>query len=230
MSGQSSVTPAPPAASAPAAAQPIASPSGPASAADMYTAFRAQRTELRRQLESLEQKRGELVREIANTPSGSTERAGLEHRLKDMDARIASTDQELAASDAAVARTAALPGAVVEQRQVNQSGPPEEFWVLGGLFMVVVLFPLSVGYARRLWRKGASATTPVPLGPELDDRLTRLEQAVDAIAVEVERVGEGQRFMSRQFTEHVMPRALSAGAAEPIELKHREQLPIEQRR
>jgi hypothetical protein len=30
--------------------------------------------------------------------------------------------------------------------------------------------------------------------PELDQRLERIERAVDAIAVEVERLGEGQRF------------------------------------
>ena len=37
--------------------------------------------------------------------------------------------------------------------------------------------------------------------PELSSRLTNLEQSLDAIAVEVERVGEGQRFMTRLFTE-----------------------------
>jgi hypothetical protein len=37
--------------------------------------------------------------------------------------------------------------------------------------------------------------------PELSSRLTHLEQSLDAIAVEVERVGEGQRFMARLFNE-----------------------------
>jgi hypothetical protein len=32
---------------------------------------------------------------------------------------------------------------------------------------------------------------------DLEARLRRLEQAVDAIAVEVERVGEGQRFVTK---------------------------------
>lgn len=36
---------------------------------------------------------------------------------------------------------------------------------------------------------------------ELSGRLTNLEQSIDAIAVEVERVGEGQRFMTRLFAE-----------------------------
>ena len=37
--------------------------------------------------------------------------------------------------------------------------------------------------------------------PEIASRLNHLEQSLDAIAVEVERVGEGQRFITRLFTE-----------------------------
>ena len=44
----------------------------------------------------------------------------------------------------------------------------------------------------------------------LEERLTRIEQAVDAIAVEVERMGEGQRFVTKLLAERDAP-ALSAG-------------------
>lgn len=37
--------------------------------------------------------------------------------------------------------------------------------------------------------------------PADDARLARLEQAVEAIAVEMERVGEGQRFLTRALAE-----------------------------
>ncbi|MEO6526481.1 MAG: hypothetical protein ABIP93_07645 [Gemmatimonadaceae bacterium] len=37
--------------------------------------------------------------------------------------------------------------------------------------------------------------------PEQDDRLARLEQAVEAIAIEVERISEGQRFTTKLLTE-----------------------------
>ena len=60
---------------------------------------------------------------------------------------------------------------------------------------------------------------------ELTDRLTHLEQSVDAVAIEVERIGEGQRFLTRFFTEHGIPRAPGEGAAEPIEIKAREAAP-----
>lgn len=43
---------------------------------------------------------------------------------------------------------------------------------------------------------GRSATSDV-------DRLARLEQAVEAIAVEMERVGEGQRFLTKVLAERL---------------------------
>ncbi|MEP7348008.1 MAG: hypothetical protein ABI877_22255, partial [Gemmatimonadaceae bacterium] len=214
----------------PISGQGVAGTPGRTTAADMYNAMRAQRSELRRQLESLEEKRADLIRQTQQTDAGSPDRAGLEARLKEVDARIASVDQEIAASDAAVARAASVPGAVVETPPRGREGPPEEVFVLSGMFLVFVLFPISVAIARRLWRRGGPAQSVGPLAPELSDRFTRLEQAVDAIAVEVERVGEGQRYMSRQFTEGAAHRAIGAGAAEPIELKQREQIPSEQRR
>jgi hypothetical protein len=38
---------------------------------------------------------------------------------------------------------------------------------------------------------------------ELEARLARVEHAVEAVAVEVERVGEGQRFLTKVFTERL---------------------------
>ena len=43
-----------------------------------------------------------------------------------------------------------------------------------------------------------------------DDRLARIEQAVDAIAIEVERIAESQRFLTRLQTERADDRALKS--------------------
>jgi hypothetical protein len=46
--------------------------------------------------------------------------------------------------------------------------------------------------------------------PGVDERLYRIEQAVDAIALEVERMAESQRFTARLLTERLpTPEALS---------------------
>jgi hypothetical protein len=59
------------------------------------------------------------------------------------------------------------------------------------------------------------SSLPVDLG----DRLSHLEQSLDAVAIEVERIGEGQRFLTRLFAEHGTLRARGESAAEPIERK-----------
>lgn len=39
----------------------------------------------------------------------------------------------------------------------------------------------------------------------LEDRLGRVEQAIDAVAIEVERIGEAHRFTARLLTERLEP-------------------------
>ena len=149
--------------------------------------------------------------------AGSAERAPLEARLKDIDARTSAVDQMLAGNAAQIAQAASIPGAVVPQPPPVYQGPPEEAYVLGGIFMFIVLFPLSIAFARRIWRRSAAVVTSFPR--DLADRLSRMEQAVEATAVEVERIGEGQRFLTRLFTEGEGARVIGAGTAQSLERK-----------
>jgi hypothetical protein len=64
-----------------------------------------------------------------------------------------------------------------------------------------VAFPLVRAWARRLEGRPASA---LPLSG-IEDRLDRIERAVDAIALEVERVSEGQRFVTKLLAEKAPP-------------------------
>lgn len=183
----------------------------------VYKAFTQQRSELRNQLEQLESKRQDLTNQLQNDQPGKVDRAGIEARVADIDKRIADMDKELAAADQQVAKAAAVPGAVIEHPPEPRRGVPPEAFALGGLFVMVVFLPLSIAFARRLWRRSAAAVTAFP--QELADRLNRLDQSVDSIAIEVERIGEGQRFVTRVLTD--TGRALGAGAAQPIDLAAR---------
>ena len=187
------------------------------SAAAIYEGFKAQRNELNGQLEGLQNKRQGINNELEDMPSSAPQRLGLEARLKDVDAQISAVDQRLAANAAQIAQAAAIPGAVVEPPRMIVQGPPEDAYVLGGLFMVIVLLPLSIAIARRIWRRSAVAVASFPR--ELAERLSRMEQAVEATAVEVERIGEGQRFLTRLFTEGEGARVIGSGAAQPLERK-----------
>ena len=188
---------------------------GPAA---VYRAQVEQRKELRDQLEELQETREELVEQVAegNAPGATPGpgREGLEARIAAIDGRIANLDRQIAEADAAVARAAGIPGAIVEDPPEPREGPPEEVFVLGGIFIVVVLLPLSIAFARRIWRRSAVAVTSLP--QEVMDRLTRLDHAVDSIAVEVERIGEGQRFMTRVLAEKAPAAGLGAGAEQRV--------------
>ncbi len=191
--------PAPPAAITIPPATPVRIVGVNPSPSAVYEAYVNQRSELRDQLETLQDARRDLSRQLQDPMVTGADRAGLEKHISELDARITSLDQQIAKADAQVASAAAVPGAVVHHPPEPRNGPPDEVYVLGGIFMFVVLMPLSIAYARRLWRRGAAAVSALP--QELMDRLTRLDQAVDSIAVEVERVGEGQRFVTRVLAD-----------------------------
>lgn len=183
----------------------------------IYEAMREQRNELENQLERLEDQREEIAEELRSPSVADRDKQGLESRLSTLDTRILSVEQQLAEADAAVARAAAIPGAVQPPPPPpRRQGPPEEVFVLAGIFMFVVVLPLVIAYARRIWRRGAAAVASIP--QEIYDRFNRLDQAVDSVAIEVERIGEGQRFLTRLHAE----RGLGAGAAERIEVPERE--------
>jgi hypothetical protein len=190
----------------------------PGDPSQVYEAARNQRRELANQLEELEDQRQELHSQLVNTPgSETTIRTGLEQRIASLDQRILAVDKQLEEANAAVSRAAGIPGAIVpEPPPPPQSGPPEEFWVIAGLILVPAAFILTIAYARRLWRRGAAAVTAIP--QDIYDRFTRVEQSIDSVAVEVERIGEGQRYLTRLMSE----KAIGAGAAQPIETKNRE--------
>lgn len=190
---QTSFTPQPPSPPSPVVVSP-----GASSSAAVYKAYREQRSELADQLETLEEKRSELMAEVNQAPTGSL-KSGLEARIAEVDKRIAAMDGQLAAADAQVATAAAVPGAIVEPPRFQRSGPPEEVFVLGGMFIVVVMLPLSIALARRIWKRGTVAVSAFP--QEMAERFSRLEQSVDSIAIEVERIGEGQRFVTRALSE-----------------------------
>lgn len=61
-----------------------------------------------------------------------------------------------------------------------------------------VLFPLVRAWARRIENRGAA---PAPLRADVAERLERIERAVESIAVEVERISEGQRFVTRVLAD-----------------------------
>ena len=70
-----------------------------------------------------------------------------------------------------------------------------------------VLYPLVRAWARRLDGRGAAALP----SREVEERLERIERAVDTIALEVERVSEGQRFVTKLLADKAAATLPAAG-------------------
>ncbi|MBC7789395.1 MAG: hypothetical protein H7Z74_05595 [Anaerolineae bacterium] len=69
--------------------------------------------------------------------------------------------------------------------------------VLGIISWTLVLFPIARAFARRVDRGGSTHKVP----SEVTQRLERMEQAIDSIALEIERISEGQRFTTRLLAD-----------------------------
>lgn len=76
---------------------------------------------------------------------------------------------------------------------------------IAAAFTVFVLFPIAIAIARFIWKRAGKARPLAQLPEETGQRLERLEQGVDAIAIEIERVAEGQRFVTRLLSEGQSP-------------------------
>ena len=75
--------------------------------------------------------------------------------------------------------------------------------IIAGAVMAIGI-PIARAYARRLEQ------TPSGADPELARRLQHMEQAIDAIAVEVERIAEGQRFTTKLLADRSAERQTAA--------------------
>lgn len=186
-----SISVQPPALAAEAAASPTAA----------WRAATATRAELRDQLEALTDERHGYLREIEDHGEvGGQATTGMQQRIGQLDVRIAELDKAIATADAQVARTASVPGAVVTPPQVVRRGPPEETFIVVPIVFLLMLLPMSIAMARRIWRRGSNPVQQ-QLPSDLGDRLARLEQMGETTALEVERIGEGQRFVTRILTD-----------------------------
>jgi hypothetical protein len=92
---------------------------------------------------------------------------------------------------------------IIQQGQPPDFGIPKEAVDISLAFFftvaaIIILLPLARAFARRMDRRGGAAAQ-VPA--EVSAQLEHLNRAVDAIALEVERISEGQRFTTRLLTD-----------------------------
>lgn len=179
------------------------------SAADLE-ALQERRSELSSQLTSVDGRRSKLLSQLRST-ADPTAIKGLQDRLALLDSRQLQLESDLQLTGQQLSSASA--GLVAS----TSSGPmfaglgSGQFLALSIVFTVFVLGPLAVGFARTLFKRSSRPALPPPIFNETAQRLERVEQAVDAIAVEIERISEGQRFVTKLLSENQPAPKLGAG-------------------
>ena len=163
-------------------------------------AIRSRREELSNQLISANNRRSKLMEQLNGT-ANETARRGLEDRIALLDKRmlqietdIATTGQQLSSAPASLVGVAGS-GSVFPDLSSGQAT------ALSIVFTVVVLGPLAVAAAVIMLRRSKKPALPPAMLTQTAERLERLEQSVDTIAIEIERISEGQRFVTRLLSE-----------------------------
>ena len=87
-----------------------------------------------------------------------------------------------------------------------------------GFFAMVTAISIGVPFVRALARRIDRESKSPGVTPEIAARLERMEQAIDSIAVEVERISEGQRFTTRLLSTRAEGAAGVADGARPAQV------------
>lgn len=208
--------PPPPVTEIPAPPGVVTFPQTTGSPRELYQAVQAKRELLGEYMNRLLNRRNNVAERLDNPNITDAEKEALEAHLKELNTRIIDTEKQLHRADAEVVAAAGIPGAVAREPRPIRNGPPDGVAIVGTVFAGIAMVILAVAWARRLWKGATKVVSQIPAA--LEARLTRFEQSIDTIAIEVERVSEGQRFLTRVLSEQ-NARAIGAGPAQPIETR-----------
>lgn len=166
--------------------------------------------QLRRMLEELRSQRADIAGRRSSIAQAYEQASGVNReaiggRLQIIDNNIITFEAEIARVGRELALKAARSGTVAEP---PRGGIPAGYideddaagMAFGFSFMTAVLVFF---FTRRFFRSryGRMSAPQQQNMLQSNERLDRIEQAVDTIAVEIERVSENQRFMTRLMTE-----------------------------
>lgn len=191
-------------------------PQGAVVAAPSQDALNAQIGELRAKANDLKLRVSDLTQRKAQLTDPSTRRSAFLDRPA-LDKQVADVQHELTAAQIQLETANTQIDELTTQRDMARAfslgapptiamaapppadpflGPKEIMTISSGAF--ILMFPLVLVLARRLWVRG----TPRRMA-DLEDspRLQRIEQAIESIAVEVERIGEAQRFTTKLLSD-----------------------------
>lgn len=159
-------------------------------------------------------------------------RDGYLKRLSVLDERILTIEREITQTNLAL--STAPPEALVAAANAGRQADPDLIAVgeaieraipIVAIVSVFVFMPIAIAIARLIWRRATGGPRSAAAVPDhaTQQKLDHLQQAVDTIAIEVERISEGQRFVTKLMSD----RSLGAGSAEPVRVGPKNAVPSE---
>ena len=217
--------PGPLAARGPVTGAPVTVPAAPISR-EQAAFLRTRRDALSNQLGSVQNRRDEVADQLRSDKTLPEERPGLQDRLRVLDERLVQIEQEIAANSEQLAnapsRNQEFTGAM--PRGERQGGSFNGNLIT--VFSFMLLVPFAIQLARRMFSPNRGPTrNDLAERAALQDRMDKMESSIDAVAIEVERIGEGQRFL----TQAMVSGSIGAGAAGFEGVKVRDQAAIDVR-
>ena len=88
--------------------------------------------------------------------------------------------------------------------------PPQVFDLVLAFFFMIAFISVGTAVARAFGKRAENRPVQAAASPELSAQLQRIEHAVEAMAIEVERISEAQRYMARLESERGADPALLA--------------------
>jgi len=187
--------PPPPPPGIPGAATQPAVANGLSSLINQYTDGTVQLAGLKAQWDGLQ---SQLYSMRLDNPA----RAAVQQQTANVGVQIAQLEGRLAVLKAQIAARhghVTIPGVAVNVGNIPWFNGPDIGRLAGLAVLVAFLVPMSAFATRRAFRRRPAQL--IQADPMAAQRLERLEQAVDSVAIEVERISENQRFMTRVLVE-----------------------------
>lgn len=162
------------------------------------------RDALEREIQQMQLQRDALRTALDNAPNRAArqgiqrELSRVENRIQEAEVGLEKLNERLTTHDGPrIAEVGFAPRVPQNQFPDNFNPAPMVIAIMGILF---IGFPIALTLSRMLWKRTTNAPPP-PLNVETTRRFDRLEQSVDAIAIEVERISENQRYLTRLLGE-----------------------------
>jgi hypothetical protein len=177
--------------------------------ANQLRGYRERLRELRSQLQDAASRRSNVASQLRRADESA--RPGFEARLQILDSQIMQLQRDIAVTGQLITNAppellATTTPAFGRELAQNLDG----IIPIVAILSIFVLGPFAIAMSRLIWKRASLPPRVAGADQATQQRLDALQQAVDTIAIEVERISEGQRFVTRLLSERAAP-ALDAG-------------------